>query len=292
LEYSINWKILDMTYTLAVKAVIDGTMKIEKVHLGRGVLSTANHSGSIDAVPVTDDWSKRRLLRFVRLQASDDARQPKDDVGSIKLYFFRAGRAQIGTKTVATGFHRKHTIDPTKLVTFTTEEGLFSQSHATGLGPITFGTPKKVPSVGTQDGLPYVSFTFLYRSRELMSEIVPDDWTPGVDSPPPNFDKDLPAIKGKGTIRRLIKSPQGTSSFGLEKRPSLAVRARKWASEVRRAATTVRPPGPPTNDSKIEVIPTPLEAMKDPFVPRNDVEPAASSRQEISEHAEHEQKGP
>ena len=123
----------------------------------------------------------------------------------------------------------------------------------------------------------------------------------------------------------------GTSSFGLEKRPSLAVRARKWASEVRRAATAVRPPGSPTNDSKvsfrnellipqtflkirnvqIEVIPTPLEAMKDPFVPRNgespqtqaesvpdappstlDVEPATSSRQEISEHAEHEQKGP
>jgi len=188
-------------------------------------------------------------------------------------------------------------------VTFTTDEGLFSQSHATGLGPMTFGPPKKVPSIGGQDSLPYVSFIFLYRSRELMSEIAPDDGTPGVSSPPPNFDKELPAIKGKGTIRRLIGSPQGTTSSSLEKRPSLAVRAKKWASEMKQAAATVKPARKPTDDSKVEVVRTPLEEMKNPFAPQNgelpqtsagfvpdappsalDVEPAASSRQAISEH--------
>ena len=120
----------------------------------------------------------------------------------------------------------------------------------------------------------------------------------------------------------------GTTSSSLEKRPSLAVRAKKWASEMKQAATTVRPAKKPTDDSKVcfgnklrvwetclkirnvqvEVVPTPLEAMKNPFAPQNgelpqtsagfvpdappsalDVEPAASSRQAISEH---EQKSP
>ncbi|KAF8339772.1 uncharacterized protein EI90DRAFT_3012713 [Cantharellus anzutake] len=236
-------------------------MKIEKVHLGRGALPAANHTGSIDAVPVTDDWSKRRLLRFVKLQASDDAPLPREDVGTIKLYFFRASRSQPSgnSKTVATGFHKKHTVDPNKLVTHTTMDGLFVQSHATGLGPITFGPPKKVPPVGTQDSLPYVSFTFLYRSREVMSEVAPEDWTLTVHPPPANFDKELPVIKDKGTFGRLVKRPTGTSSSSLAKRPSIAQRAKKWAFEMKHSAKTIKPTRRGTDDKVLFNIYCPLK---------------------------------
>ena len=67
--YAINWKVTDLTYSLLIKATIDGVIEVEKVHLGRGALSAAGRNfGRIDSVPVTDDWSKRRLLRFVKLR--------------------------------------------------------------------------------------------------------------------------------------------------------------------------------------------------------------------------------
>ena len=150
----------------------------------------AKNTGRIDAVPVTDDWSKRRLLTFVKLQAAEDAQLPSDEVGSIKLAFYRAGRAPLsgGIKTAATGFHMAGVVDPNTLIKHTTVDDVYTHSHATGcvsftfrsirirncvypkghvysLGPITFGPPKKVPSIGARDVHPYVSFVFKYRSR-------------------------------------------------------------------------------------------------------------------------------
>ncbi|KAF9509785.1 hypothetical protein BS47DRAFT_126996 [Hydnum rufescens UP504] len=239
LEYAVNWKISDLTYSLAVKVVIDGKLEIEKVHLGRGAIVQAKNTGSIDALPVTDDWSKRRLLTFVKLQAAEDAQLPSEEVGSIKLSFYRAGRASLsgGIKTAATGFHRTGVVDPGSLIKHTTVDDIYTHSHATGLGSITFGPPKKVPSVGARDPHPYVSFLFQYRSRELISEIAPDDWL--LTAPPPvNFEKELPTIRNEGNESHIHLGGSGASH--MSKKPSIAVRAKKWAADVKHTAQAVR----------------------------------------------------
>lgn len=41
--------------------------KIEKIHLGKGTITAAKNTQAINAVPVTDDWSKCRMLTFVKL---------------------------------------------------------------------------------------------------------------------------------------------------------------------------------------------------------------------------------
>ena len=53
---------------------------------------------------------------------------------------------------------------PLGIRSFSTQLNPFIHSSCS-LGPMAFGPPKKVPSIGTQDALPYVSFIFLYRSR-------------------------------------------------------------------------------------------------------------------------------
>lgn len=68
-EYAINWRLSDTTYSLVVKASFDGgAIEIEKVHPGRGAIPGAKNSvGKIEAVAITDDWSKKRMLKFVKL---------------------------------------------------------------------------------------------------------------------------------------------------------------------------------------------------------------------------------
>jgi hypothetical protein len=66
--------------------------------------------------------------------AAEDAPLPNDQVGTIRLSFYRAGRASIssGLKTSATGFHREKLPDSKLLVKETSVDGLYSKSHATG----------------------------------------------------------------------------------------------------------------------------------------------------------------
>jgi hypothetical protein len=66
-NYAINYRITDLTYTLVVKTSIDGAIDVDKVHAGRGALVPAKNVGSIEAVAVTDDWSKKRRLKFHKL---------------------------------------------------------------------------------------------------------------------------------------------------------------------------------------------------------------------------------
>jgi hypothetical protein len=127
--------------------------KIEKIHLGKGTITAAKNTQAINSVPVTDDWSKCRMLTFVKLHgrrspmlativlcialassADENAPLPREQVGSIKLSLYRSGRASLssGLKTTATGFHMKTTPDVKSLVKTTTVDGLYSKSHATG----------------------------------------------------------------------------------------------------------------------------------------------------------------
>lgn len=68
-EYTINWRLSDTTYSLVVKATFDGgAIEIEKVHPGRGAIPGGKSSiGKIDSIAITDDWSKKRMLKFVKL---------------------------------------------------------------------------------------------------------------------------------------------------------------------------------------------------------------------------------
>lgn len=127
--------------------------KVEKIHLGKGTITAARNTQAINSVPVTDDWSKCRMLTFVKLRgmpshllatvplwmtlalsAEENAPLPREQVGSITLSLYRSGRASLssGLKTTATGFHTKHTPDVKSLVKTTTVDGLYSKSHATG----------------------------------------------------------------------------------------------------------------------------------------------------------------
>ncbi|KAF8311970.1 hypothetical protein DL93DRAFT_1352699 [Clavulina sp. PMI_390] len=142
LEYAINWKIQDLTYTMVAVAKIDGALEIEKIHLGKGTITAAKNTQSIDSVPITDDWSKRRLLTFVKLHAAEHGSPPKEPIGSIQLSLYRSGRASLssGFKTSATGFHTKTTPDPKSLIKETTVDGLYSKSHT---GPNHFRSTKE-----------------------------------------------------------------------------------------------------------------------------------------------------
>jgi len=257
-------------------ADIDGMFKIEKIHLGKGTITAAKNTQAINSVPVTDDWSKCRMLTFVKLHAEEHAQLPREQVGTITLSLYRSGRASLssGLKTTATGFHMKTTPDVNILVKTTTVDGLYSKSHATGLGPITFGPPKKVWTAGTRDRLPYVTFEFFYRSRELITETLPDEGWELAAAPPPgniNFEKGIPATK---EARHEVGSPSTPpSSFpagaNVGRRPSITKRAKKWASEIKQSTQSIKISRGKDSGSKVEVVSTPMDAIKNPFAPRS-----------------------